>query len=302
MEPKKASILVADDEALNLEILEEHLQDAGYEVITAEDGAQAWGLISANPKRFDTILLDRMMPRMGGMDVLAEIKQHPDISMLPVVLQTAKAAKKDVLEGLQAGAYYYLTKPFDKATMLAIVKTAVSDYQSYWRLQEAVDQTSRTLSLMESGDFSFKTIEEGQDLAALLSNACPLGHKIVMGLSELLINAVEHGNLCISYKDKSELVEQGAWKEEVDRRLSQPEYSAKNVILRFLRTESEISFLIKDQGDGFDWETYLEIRPERAFDNHGRGIAMARMLSFDSIQYQGNGNEVLATVSLNQDE
>jgi len=302
MEKKNATILVADDEPLNLEILTEHLQEVGYEVVTAHDGAQAWTLISADPKRFHTILLDRMMPNMGGMEVLAKIKAHPKTHLLPVILQTAKAAKQEVLEGLQAGAYYYLTKPFDKATMLAIVKTAVNDQQNYQLLQDATEKTARTLSLLTAGQFSFKTIEEGQDLAALLSNAHTIGSKIVIGLSELLINAVEHGNLDISYQEKSKLNENGTWKDEIEYRLSLPENKPKSVQVVFTRTDTDISFLIQDQGNGFDWESYLEISPERAFDNHGRGIAMARMLSFDQIEYKGKGNEVLATVSLAEDE
>lgn len=53
-----------------------------------------------------------------------------------------------------------------------------------------------------------------------------------------------------------------------------------------------------DEGNGFDWNKYLEMSPDRAFDMHGRGIAMARMLSFDDLQYQGKGNVVVGKVNL----
>lgn len=53
---------------------------------------------------------------------------------------------------------------------------------------------------------------------------------------------------------------------------------------------------IRDQGDGFDWSNHLDFSPERAFDTHGRGIALARKLSFDSLEYLGNGNTVLASI------
>ena len=55
---------------------------------------------------------------------------------------------------------------------------------------------------------------------------------------------------------------------------------------------------IKDEGKGFAWQDYLEMDPNRAFDTHGRGIAMARMLSLDSVEYRGSGNEVVATIKL----
>ena len=129
--PINPSVLVVDDEIFNLEILSEYLSDEGYNVVSAEDGSKAWALLEGAPERFDVVLLDRMMPHMNGMEVLERIKGHPQLNMLPVVMQTAKAAPQDILEGLEAGAYYYLTKPFDKETMLAIVKTAVVDYKAY---------------------------------------------------------------------------------------------------------------------------------------------------------------------------
>jgi hypothetical protein len=55
---------------------------------------------------------------------------------------------------------------------------------------------------------------------------------------------------------------------------------------------------IIDQGDGFNWQPYLEFSPERAFDLHGRGVAMSKAASFDSLEYQGNGNTVVTRVKL----
>ncbi|MBA1445372.1 MAG: response regulator [Gammaproteobacteria bacterium] len=293
------TILVVDDEVFNLEILSEHLEDAGYAPIVAENGRQAWNLLKETPERFDAVLLDRMMPEMDGMEVLAQIKAHPTLSALPVILQTAKAAKEDVLEGLQAGAYYYLTKPFNNDQLLAILKTAVGDYQHYRLLQQETQHTSHALTLMDKGQFTFRTLKEGRDLVTLLSNAHPEAAKVVMGLSELVINAVEHGNLGITYDDKSRLNEEGTWEEEVERRLALPENATKTVSLSFERARSEVRFLIHDQGDGFDWQDYLEMSPDRIFDTHGRGIAMARMVSFDQLEYLGNGNQVVATITMN---
>lgn len=298
MEADNPVVLVVDDERFNLEILTEYLEEAGYSVVSVEDGMKAWLLLEKTPKRFDAILLDRMMPRMGGMDVLACIKAHPHLSMLPVILQTAKAAQSEILEGLQAGAYYYLTKPFAKNTMLAIVKTAVADYQKYRSLQSDIEKTAHTFTLLAKGLFHFRTLDEARDLAALLSNAGPMADKVIVGLSELLVNAVEHGNLGITYQEKSELNVEDRWQAEVEHRLTLPENAGKRVAVEFKRTEDEMSFLIQDQGMGFDWKPYLEISPERVFDNHGRGIAMARVLSFDHLEFCGNGNQVFAKISM----
>ena len=75
-----------------------------------------------------------------------------------------------------------------------------------------------------------------------------------------------------------------------------PAYADKVVLVRFARETSRIRVLIRDQGRGFDWQRYLNMDPARAGDIHGRGIAMSRMLSFDSIRYLGSGNEVEVTI------
>jgi len=62
------------------------------------------------------------------------------------------------------------------------------------------------------------------------------------------------------------------------------------------RTPATSIVTIADQGQGFDWKNYVEFSPERVFDLHGRGIAMSKAISFDSLEYCGNGNKVIATV------
>ncbi|MDR1995114.1 ATP-binding protein [Azonexus sp.] len=132
----------------------------------------------------------------------------------------------------------------------------------------------------------------------LLANTAPEPARVVLGLSELMLNAVEHGNLAIGYQEKSQLIKFGRLQQEVASRLDDPRFAARRVEIEVRRVADELSFLIRDQGVGFDWHGYLEMRPERAFDTHGRGIAMSRMVSFDRLEYRGCGNEVEAVIRL----
>ena len=134
------------------------------------------------------------------------------------------------------------------------------------------------------------------NVAILLAKSCPDPEKAVVGLSEILVNGVEHGNLGITYEEKSVLNEAGRWNAEVDRRLSLPENAEKRVTVRLEQRADAVHFSIEDEGDGFDWESYLEVEPERLFDNHGRGIAMSRLASFDDMTYNDKGNRVDAVV------
>ena len=118
-----------------------------------------------------------------------------------------------------------------------------------------------------------------------------------MGLLELLLNAVEHGNLGIRYEEKTQLVLEDRWKNEVERRLELPQYRERQASVTYAKNARTLTLTIRDQGAGFDWRKYLEFDTERAFDPNGRGIAMARMMGFDSMEYQGNGNQVVVKIS-----
>ena len=292
MSGSNASVLVVDDEPFNLEIIEEYLDGEGYTLFTAGDGEDAWKQLEANPDKFDVILLDRMMPKLDGIEVLAKIKVHRKLKTTPVILQTAKASQQNIIEGMNAGAYYYLTKPFDDEMLRSIVRTAIEDKMRYDLLTSELEESVRGLTTMQDAHFEFQTIDEANDLAKVLANACASPDKVVTGISELLINAVEHGNLEICYEEKSRLVAKDIWKDEVNKRLQLPEYKDKKVLVWFQRKGAINKILIEDEGEGFEWENYLELDPQRAFDSHGRGIAMAKMMSVDEINYQGCGNKV----------
>jgi CheY-like chemotaxis protein len=291
-----AEILLVEDEDIIAMILENALNLQGYRVTLAEDGQAAWEMLEAEPERFETILLDREMPRMDGMALLRKLKSSAKLAQIPVIMETAAGDAASVREGLDEGAYYYLTKPFQTELMLSVVHAAVQQYREQRELQESVRRAERPFAFLEQCKFRFRTLEDGRMLAHFFARFCPEPEKIVMGLQELLVNAVEHGNLGISYAEKTRLLVGDTWQEEIEARLARPEYAERQVEAVFERVEGEIRFTIRDQGDGFDWQKYLDFDPERAFDPHGRGIAMARRMSFDSLNYQGNGNTVVACV------
>lgn len=301
MEDKRTAILLVDDDELSLVLLKTFLADTDYEIFTANDGLQAWKLLELNPDRFSTVLLDRKMPNMDGMELLKRIKATPELTNLPVIMQTAADTEQDVLEGLLAGAHYYLTKPFERKTLNSIVDTAVSEYRRYQELKKELLRNAETLNLMKSGQFQFRTLEEGKNVTALLSGVCPNSEAVAMGLSELIINAIEHGNLAISYEEKSELLKNMRWEQEVQERLEKPEYKSRYVTIDYQHNDETIEFLISDEGDGFNWDKYLEFDPERAFDTHGRGIAMANNMSFSKVEFQDKGNKVRAIINTKTD-
>lgn len=295
-EPSDTQVLVVDDNALDRALLRLHLTKEGYHPEFATNGTDALSILGADPERFDVVLLDRRMPDVDGLTVLAQMKEHPRLRMIPVILQTAATEPKDVIEGIRTGAWYYLTKPYDAQMLLSVVRAAANDYCEFKELRARLRQGLKTLRLLRNAIFSIRTVEEGRDVATILANACPDPDSAVVGLTELLLNAVEHGNLGITYEEKSAMADKDEWQREIDRRLALPENAGKRVEVHFERDRDAVRFTIRDDGSGFDWTPFLDIDPSRAFDTHGRGIAMARRLSFTSLDYRGSGNEVVATV------
>jgi adenylate cyclase len=114
-------ILIADDQPMNVDILQTRLAVHGYEILTAADGEEA--LAIARAQRPDLILLDIMMPKMDGIEVCRHLKADDTLPFMPIIMVTAKADSKDIVAGLEAGADEYLTKPVDQAALVARVKS-----------------------------------------------------------------------------------------------------------------------------------------------------------------------------------
>jgi class 3 adenylate cyclase len=115
-----ARILVVDDVADNIEILRTRLESLGYEIVVATDGEQALERVRADLP--DLVLLDIMMPKIDGLEVVRRIKADANLPFIPVILVTAKAGPKDVVAGLDAGGDDYLTKPIDHGALVARVR------------------------------------------------------------------------------------------------------------------------------------------------------------------------------------
>lgn len=294
----KPLLLVVEDEPINREVLVDTLLEHGYATITAATGAEAWQKIQDYRGRLDTILLDRLLPDLDTLSLLVKMKADPGLNHVPVVIQTSLSSEQDIADGLKAGAYYYLTKPFPPATLIAIVRAAIRDRREYLELQRSLQQTHGILKQLKRAEFIFTTQNEARDLATLIAHVAPDPERVVLGLTELMLNAVEHGNLEISYDEKSALIASNTLDAEVARRLALPEYAPRRAHLSVERKEQALHFVVSDQGVGFDWQPYLEMSPTRAFDTHGRGIAMSNLLSFDRLNYQGCGNEVIGTIQL----
>lgn len=113
-------ILVVDDERHIVRLVEVNLTRAGYDIVTAYDGIEALEKVKA--EKPDMIVLDVMMPRMDGFEVLKRLQADPDTQDIPVIMLTAKAQDADIFRGWSSGVSSYLTKPFNPRELLTFVE------------------------------------------------------------------------------------------------------------------------------------------------------------------------------------
>lgn len=289
------AILAVDDDILNLKLIEK-LVKKKYPLTLATSAKEALQILDTSEKPIKCILLDWNMPEMNGLEFLKVIKANKKHQHIPVVIQTIDTSKESILTGIRAGAFQYLLKPYDEKSLMSHVHLSLLEYERYHHLLRSIERNTEAFSLLEKAEFRFRSLEQSNKLAYSIASIFPDPENVVIGIIDLLCNAIEHGNLKISYEEKTMLLEEDRWHEEVERRLSLPENENKFVRVLFEKTDKFFKIYIQDQGEGFNYQKYLSMDESRLFDSHGRGIFMARAIAFDEVRYLGKGNEVEAIV------
>jgi two-component system cell cycle response regulator len=149
---QSARILIVDDHEDNIELLRARLEAWGYASESASDGAEALEKIEKSPP--DLVLLDVMMPKVGGIEVARRVKGNASLPFIPIIMQTALDATENKVEGLEAGADDYITKPIDFAELKARLQSMLR----IKRLQEELEERER--QLMDNRRHLEETLDE----------------------------------------------------------------------------------------------------------------------------------------------
>jgi len=139
-------ILVIDDLPENVFILKDRLMQEGYEVITAYNGSE--GIEKAYSTLPDLILLDVMMPDISGFEVCKLLVNDEKTKHVPIILVTAKAGAEDTKEGLEAGAFDYIKKPFNRVELMARVKSALKLSEANRQLLQIEKRTTYVATII----------------------------------------------------------------------------------------------------------------------------------------------------------
>lgn len=147
-EGQSKKILVVDDEPGVVEIVRVNLEWEGYDICEAFDGQEGWDKVRS--EKPDLVILDIMMPKVSGLELLGRIRADPHICGVPVIMLTVRAEDMDVIRALGKGAVEYLTKPFDPLNLVRVVKEILEELDQRGReahRQRLLEQMKRSMEL-----------------------------------------------------------------------------------------------------------------------------------------------------------
>ena len=285
-------VLVVEDDPGSRTYLKDAVESQGHEVRTAEDGAL--GLSAFNEFEPDLVLTDIRMPNMDGLELLKAIRRQ-DFDTL-VVMITAFGSEEHVLDALRNRANNYMRKPIELKELLPLVRkyaTVVRERALDLELSKMFAGGEFTLRLGNQIDLIYKVADH---LAS--QTACSIEAKdrlsVQLGLAELLWNAIEHGNLGITFEEKSEATEEGgdSLAKLYRERSEDPARAERKIQIDVKIDESGCQWVITDEGEGFDWKNLPDpTDSEGILRFHGRGIFLCRHY-FDELEFLGKGNVV----------
>jgi two-component system sensor histidine kinase/response regulator len=148
---RPSTILVVDDDPRNIRLMESILKTSGYTVITAEDGEQALDAVAR--LRPDAVLLDVMMPRMSGFEVLNRLRSQYETRLLPIIMVTALNALEEKVQALETGADDFLSKPVNRMEMLAKLRSIL-------RVKSLHDEVEQTRLQLEAKNRELIQVEQ----------------------------------------------------------------------------------------------------------------------------------------------
>jgi DNA-binding response OmpR family regulator len=285
----KARVLVADDQDALRALLSRMLAHEGFEPIEAADGESAIELYrSLKPP---VVISDIMMPRKDGLTLLQEIKSiDPNTA---VILMTGHGNEDMLLKALQGGATNFFKKPFNVHALVTEVHKILQ-----YRLEALRNYIFTPFLVEESKSFVFTAGNPEYypiinqitlQLPSILPESEVLNLK--MGIEEMITNAIEHGNLGITFSEKNAAIAQGTLGHLLAQRLQSDGNDKKRIFISSKLADGCFRTSIRDEGNGFNWRGLPEVLPENLLTYSGRGIFITKIY-YDEVLYNDSGNEV----------
>ncbi|NLI79884.1 MAG: response regulator [Candidatus Riflebacteria bacterium] len=284
-------LIVEDDEPsrLFLATVTRHL---GHEVSEAADGAA--GLRQFEAVGPDLVFSDIAMPVMDGLQMLERIRERSAEAI--VIMTTAFGSPEHTLRALRLRANDFLVKPLQIQDIAANLRKYADVLGTRSTEREVVGFILLRHLVMRLGNRPELVGKVADRLMQETDGRIPRPERLAvrLGLVEILLNAIEHGNLGITYEEKTAALggDPLAWQNLVAARAADPRYRDRQVTVEYRLEGDSCCWTITDEGVGFDWRGVPDPNtPGNLLAAHGRGIMLSR-LTFDEVVFEGCGNRV----------
>lgn len=293
-------LLVIGSDKTTQAFLQSSLENEGFQLCFVANCNEArQRIFQSSAPSYSAYLFDDLNNNSENLALLKALKADSKYAIVPAIFQTDAQHYPQIQQGLENGAYFYLLKPYTRPLLLSVLNAAIKGVANHHDISRQLNEIKTARSLLKKALFHIKTIDDAKSLSSVLAYTAPAPQNTAVGLFELMINAIEHGTLQMTYEEKTRLIKQDKLQQEIQRRLALPEHKNKVVEVLFERTDTQLQFTVRDSGEGFHYSPFLEFSIERAMHSHGRGIMIANKLSFDELIYQNNGSTVIARIHLN---
>lgn len=295
-QPAAYRLLVVDPCQDTQTQIEQQLQGRGFSIRSVSDPSSA---VATFDSEFpDIVITDLFLPEKAGLTLVEELFARREYC--PIVVMAMEATEQTMVEVLRTGAVDYLHKPIIESELAHVLQ----------RAKDAVPSNLVHLPGLRDVDYQLSIDSDPAHIQGIVSwlikttasTFSPIRQLQLRGaLQELLFNAIEHGNLEISGREKHQALMEGRYDQLVAQRRTRGQLRDRSVTLRILydRASAQIVYRIADEGSGFCWQTLFghshEVRESEAAN--GRGIFLTRAW-FPALAYNDRGNEVTLTVPL----
>jgi CheY-like chemotaxis protein len=289
------TVLVVDDSAWDRRHIGSLLQRAGFEVIFAENGRHALDLLGQN--QVDIVVTDLQMPELDGLELVEAVRLN--YPALPVLLMTAHGSEDIAVKALQRGAANYVPKHSIKTELVPTVKSVLEVTQTEGIHDDIPEHY--VLDIIEYTETKYVLPNEVAVIRPLISylEANLTRMKIIdgtaliqigMALREAIVNAMHHGNLEVPSALREDTGK--AYFELIEERKRALPYSERRVRLTARETRSEVTYVVVDEGPGFDPSSLPDPTDLLQLEKvGGRGLLLIRTF-MDEVHHNAQGNEI----------
>jgi len=261
----------------------------GFEPIEAADGESAVELYRITKPA--CVVSDVVMPKMDGIDLLTKIRKIDPQAV--IILMTGFGNEEVLLQALRGGAANFFKKPFNFQELLDCIKSIVKhkaeiDESNFF--SPALVEETKYFEIETQSANIFPVINQ---ISIHLRNIFPESEiiNLKIGIEEMLANAVEHGNLRISYEEKNRAIEQGRLGLLIQERIRENNNGSKKIFVQSTLTQNSLQVIVTDEGEGFNWREIPDPREANFLAYNGRGIFLTKIF-YDSVVFNAKGNKV----------